>query len=506
MLRTESSGPPWTSAAVNAVVTEPLSGDAGELAALRHRPDLLDVRADLVGDPATAGLRERFGCRWAYCLRSRDHGGEFDGSTEERHARLLAAAEHYDVVDLEADHDLVPAVLNRIPVPQRRISWHGITADHTALHARFDRMATVGAGLYLLTTDVSRAEQAMAPLRFLHDIGRPDVTAFATGSAGFWSRLLAPRLGAPVVFGSVCDGSADVPTVDRLVADYGFPHLPPLHAVYGIIGRSVLTSVSPRVHNTGYRALGIPALYVPFQVEDFASFWSDVADSGLSGIGLPLKAATVVSPHKEAALTTADTTSRAARRSGAANSLVRRGDSWCADTSNSPAVSKALADFAVPVSGRKAAVIGCGGAGRAAALALAACGAEPVLVNRDPDRGRAVAEALGFDFTPLDAFGADRYSLLVHATPVTDHVPFRFEPPEDAVVVDMVYTSAETAVVTAARERGLTVVDGWDVLLADAGCQFTFMTGQRLPTEQTRALLRAARRGRPDQTAPAPRT
>ncbi|WP_344859704.1 type I 3-dehydroquinate dehydratase [Amycolatopsis ultiminotia] len=491
----------WDSAAITAVVTGPLPHGRAELDALRHEVDLVEVRADLAGAVDPAWLRDRFDGRLVYCLRSRDQGGEFDGSAEARHTRLLAAAEHYDVVDLEAEHDLVPELLNRIPARQRRISWHGSAAEHGVLHERFDRMAATDAGLYLLTVDVSRAEQALAPLRFLHAAGRSDVTAFGTGAAGFWSRLLAPRLGAPVVFGGLADNSIALPTVEQLVGDYGFPQLRPLHTVYGIIGRSVLKSVSPRVHNTGYRTLDIPALYLPFQVEDFGSFWSEVAESGLAELGFPLRAATVVSPHKEAALASARTTSPAARRSGSANSLVQREKSWCADTSNSPAISRALDRFEVAVSGRKAAVIGCGGAGRAAALALADCGADPVLVNRDPRRGRAVAEKLGFGFTPLESFRADGYSVLVHATPVTDRVPFRpFELPDDAVVVDMVYTSEETAVVTAARDRGLAVVDGWDVLLADAGCQFHFMTGRHIPTEQTRALLHAARIARRERS------
>lgn len=139
-------------------------------------------------------------------------------------------------------------------------------------------------------------------------------------------------------------------------------------------------------------------------------------------------------------------------------------------------------------------MIGCGGAGRAAALALAGCGAEPVLVNRDRRRGRSVAEMLGLEFVPLDEFRADGYSLLVHATPMTDRAPFLpSELPDDAVVVDMVYAPADTAVSSEARERGLAVVDGWDVLLADAGCQFHLMTGRHIPTEQTRALLQAGR-------------
>lgn len=493
-MRSGLTGMECGSAAVNAVLADPRSCSVLERDPARNRAELLEVRADLLGEVDPARLRRLGDWRLVYCLRSRDQGGRFEGSPEVRRARLLAAAEHYDVVDLEVDRDLVPDLLARIPAHRRRISWHGTAAGHGALHERFDRMAAVGAALYLLTTAAFRAEQALAPLRFLHDLGRSDVTAFGTGAAGVWSRVLAPWLGAPVVFGRVGDDDPEVPGVDQLVTDYGFPRLRPLSAVYGIVGRSVLASASPRVHNAGYRALGIPALYLPFQVGDFETFWDDVAETGLAALGLPLQAATVVAPHKEAALATAGTAGPAARGSGAANSLVRQGSCWRADTSNSPAISRALARSDVPVSGRKAAVIGCGGAGRAAVLALAGSGADPVLVNRDHRRGRAVAEMLGVGFTPLDEFHADGYSLLVHATPVRDRVPFRpAELPDDATVVDMVYGPAETAVARGARERGLTVIDGWDVLLADAGCQFQFMTGQHIPTEQTRALLQAGR-------------
>ncbi len=492
-MRSSRQGMECGNAAVAAVLTDPQSCNL-ERDAARNPAELLEVRADLFGEVDPSRLRRRVNGRLVYCLRSRDQGGRFEGSPEVRRARLLAAAEHYDVVDLEADHDLVPDLLARIPAHRRRISWHGTAAGQGVFHERFDRMAAVRAALYLLTTAVSRAEQAMAPLRFLRDLGRSDVTAFGTGAAGVWSRVLAPWLGAPIVFGRVDGDDPEVPTVEALVTDYGFPHLPPLSAVYGIVGRSVLASASPRVHNAGYRALGIPALYLPFQVADFGTFWDEVAGTGLTALGLPLRAATVVSPHKEAALATAGTAGPAARGSGAANSLVRRGSCWHADTSNSPAITGALAGVDIAVAGRRAAVIGCGGAGRAAALALAGSGADLVLVGRDRRRGRAVAEMLGVGFTPLDEFRVEGCSLLVHATPVRDRVPFEAaELPDDAAVVDMAYGPTETAVAGAARERGLTVVDGWDVLLADAACQFRFMTGRHIPTEQTRALLQAGR-------------
>lgn len=487
-------------AAINAVLTGQLPFGGEEFSDLRGDADLVEVRADLLGEVDTARLRDQFGGRLVHCLRSADRGGAFDGSPAQRRARLLAAAEHYDIVDLEAGRDLVPELLERLPARRRRISWHGTAADQDVLREQFARMTAAGAALYLLTTVTARAEHALVPLRFLRDLGRSDVTAFGTGVSGLWSRLLAPHLGAPVVFGGVGDGEADLPTVQQLVTDYGFPRMRELNTVCGIVGRSVLRSVSPRVHNAGYRALDIPALYLPFQVKDFDSFWGEVAESGLAELGLPMSAATVVAPHKESALAAAATASRAARSSGSANSLVRHGNSWHADTSNSPAISRALAREQVPVVGRKAAVIGCGGAGRAAALALAECGADPVLVNRDPSRGRAVAGELGLGFIPLDDFHANGYSLLVHATPMTDRAPFHpAELPDDAVVVDMVYAPEETAVSIGARGRGLAVIDGWDVLLADAGCQFRFMTDHEIPAEQTRALLRAARISRRSQ-------
>src|SRR3989442_11344602 len=100
----------------------------------------------------------------------------------------------------------------------------------------------------------------MAPLHLLSMRGRTDVTAFATGELGACSRLLAPWLGAPVVFGGLGQsGAHGLLTIERLLNDYPFPALPALDNVFGIVGARVGESHSPRLHNAGYRALGLPA-------------------------------------------------------------------------------------------------------------------------------------------------------------------------------------------------------------------------------------------------------
>ncbi len=502
---------------VVATLATPPSAAASALAALPRSVHCLEVRADITGDLDPGWLRARFGGELLYTLRSRRQGGRFYGSPAERHRRLLQAAERYDLVDLEADGDLEPGLLQRVPWRRRVVSWHGGPAGAGELRWRFERMATAArARLYRLVPAAAAVEQALAPLGLLRELGRRDVTAFAAGPAATWSRLLAPYLGAPLVFGLAAPGGGTDPSdngtagpgdgadasgalsVEDLAGDYGLPGGPRPSELYGIVGspRSVGRSLSPRLHNAGYRALGLPGLFLPFPVEDFPRFWRRVVEQGLPALGLPLRGLTVTAPHKETALAAAGAASPLARRAGAANLLLRRdGDGpgatggWWAATTDAVGAVGALATTGVAIPGRKAAVIGCGGAGRAAAAGLRRAGAKVTLVNRNPERGRYAARLLGLDFLPLAEFSPEAFSLVVHATPLTEP-PFRVGSlGRRAVVLDLVYGAAPTLLAAAARASGRTVVDGWEVLLVEVRRQFRLMTGRRLPRRLARALL-----------------
>ena len=481
-------------AALVAALTVPPSADGREIRALPPAVRCLEVRADRVGDLDPDWLRGHFSGDLLYTLRSAAEGGGCAGAPEHRQARLLTAAGRYDLVDLEGVRDLSPEVLARLPAARRLISWHGAAANGE-LRQRFAQLAGTPARLYRLGARAGSVAEALAPLALLPALARSDVTAYATGPAGSWSRLLAPMLAAPVVFAGVGDGidGDGAFGAAQLIGDFGFPTLPRARRLFGIVGRSVGRSLSPRLHNDAYRRLDLRALYLPFQVESFAPFL-EAAAAGLEALGMPLCGLTVTAPYKESALGAAGSATPLARRAGAANTMLRQGGSWRADTADALGVVAALGAHRVALAGCETAVVGCGGAGRAAAAGLQQAGACVTLVNRGQERGELAARLLGLPFVPLAAFTPGRYSLVVNATPCTgagEDWPFRpGELGAGTVLVDLPYAAAEpTPLVAATAARGHTAIDGREVLLVEAQRQFQLMTGRRMAGAPARALL-----------------
>ena len=218
------------------------------------------------------------------------------------------------------------------------------------------------------------------------------------------------------------------PTIKKLIDDYGLPGLRPVKEIFAIIGNPVFHSLSPRLHNASYRAMNYPALFVPLHVESFDEFWREfVLSRALDSLGLPINGMTVASPHKEAALLTAKEVSSMARQAESANILVRNNGWWNADTTDPEVVNMVSRDPRVQVKDKRAAVIGCGGAGRAIAAALVQAGAGVTLINRGAERGNHAAGLLGLPYLPLLNFDVEGYDIVVNATPVgrdSDEVPF----------------------------------------------------------------------------------
>lgn len=489
-----------TAASLIATLTTPLTA---ELAAGLGGVEWLEVRADVLGDVDPEPLRGRFPGNLLYTLRSRAEGGAFDGSPERRKRRLLEAAARYDRVDLEGARDLTPELLTAIPPARRLISWHGPASDADGLAACFGRLAAAEAALYKLVPWAVRPGEALAPLQLLHDLKRHDVAAFAGGDAGTWTRLVAPRLGAPLVFGAASDapGAPGQPSIRKLREDFGLPALPPVEVLFGVVGNPVAHSLSPRLHNGAYRELGIPALYLPFQTDSFGDFWLEVVEEGvLESLGLPIRGLSITAPFKAAALAVAGAESPLAGLVGGANTLVLREGVWEAESTDPEGVVEPLRHRGLDLAGRRAAVVGAGGAGRAAAAGLAHAGARVTLFNRGVERAESAGADLGLPWLPLAALVPADFDLLVNATPLgraeraaNEPLPFAVAALRPgAVVIDLVYRREEegpTPLLAAAAARGAVTVDGREVLLGQARGQFRRMTGRELPQELARRLL-----------------
>ena len=473
--------------AVVATLTTPPPPALREIEALPSGVSWLQLRADLAGDVSVNRLRCHFGGRLLYTLRSSRQAGNFQGPRRQRHARLLSAAQEFDLVELESD-DLSPDLLEAIPPQRRLISWRGAHCDVLTLGSIFERLAAIPAQSYCLTTTSTKASDGLEPLLLLKRLGRKDVTAFCEGAPGTWSRLLAPYFGSPFLFGQIGQtaNQSGALQVHQLTEDYGFPAIRPIRELYGIVGNPIFQSASPRLHNAGYRRLNYPAMFVPFEVERFEEFWRQmVEDQTLASLGVPIQGLTIVSPHKEAALSVAGRSSSTVSQAASANIFVRKSGIWEADTTDPESVARLPGS---PKTARrlKAAVVGCGGAGRAVAAALQRLGADVTLVNRGKERGDRAVKLLGLPFVLLSDFAPRDFSLLVNATPVgreDDVLPFSLDwVNRDTVVVDLAYGQHPTPLVSEALARGGTVVDGHDVLLTQVRKQFRMMVGRALPS------------------------
>jgi shikimate dehydrogenase len=258
-------------------------------------------------------------------------------------------------------------------------------------------------------------------------------------------------------------------------------------------------SLGAAMHNAGYRALGLPWVYVPFAVErDLAGALGGMRALGIRGFGISM-------PHKQAVLAHCDELSPLARDIGAVNTVVNDGGRLTGHNTDCVGAVRALREALEP-RGARCLVIGAGGAGRAVAHGLRDAGARVTIANRDVGKARALAEELGADWVELGALsagGADaewaaEIDALVNATSVGMNVeglsgaPIELPARAPAVVMDIVYKPVETELVRAARARGLRVIPGSRMLLHQAARQFELYTERDAPLEAMEAALTAA--------------
>jgi shikimate dehydrogenase len=203
--------------------------------------------------------------------------------------------------------------------------------------------------------------------------------------------------------------------------------------------------------------------------------------------------ANVTVPHKSAALSLADELSETAREIGAANTLVFADGEIRAENTDAEGFLRSLPGSP---DGKRALVLGAGGAARAVVWALLREGAAVEVWNRTELRSRHLCEELGGQAVAAPEQGA--YALIVNTTAVGlgGEDPFA-ELPLDAAgfaasqtVVDMVYGGEPTALLRAADAAGATTVDGIEILVQQGGLSLETWTTRPAPLETMRAAAR----------------
>jgi shikimate dehydrogenase len=275
-----------------------------------------------------------------------------------------------------------------------------------------------------------------------------------------------------------------------------------LTSVAGVVGgpRQVARSLSPAIHNAGYRALGLDWVYVGFPVAaqgaDAVAVLRGLGGSGVAGFNVTM-------PHKLAAVEAVDRQARQAAVVGAVNAVeVTGGELVGWNTDGEGLASFLVRETDTDLDGCSVVVIGAGGSARSVVSGLVLAGAGRVTVlARDPERAAALAplaaeapfQALPLSSAGVAVAGAD---VIVNATPVGQEGEAPLIPVDairpGAVVVDLVYHPLETPLVQAASRAGAKAYGGLGMLVHQAALAFEIFTGRSAPLEAMWAGAREA--------------
>ncbi len=256
----------------------------------------------------------------------------------------------------------------------------------------------------------------------------------------------------------------------------------PNTALCGIVLHPAGHTRSPAMHNAAFRALGIDAVYLAFDVAPAA-----LAAAIAGARALRVRQLAVSVPHKEAVIAHLDEIDPIARRIGAVNTVTWRDGALVGANTDWIGVVRAL-ERATALAGRRAVVLGAGGAARAAVYGLLVRGARVTVLNRTAARARELAAALGAAGAgSLEDLAGEPCDVIVNATSVglrEDVSPVPASAiPSGAVVLDAVYDRERTRLLRDAEARGARVVGGKWWLVEQAAEQLRLWTGREAPRE-----------------------
>ncbi len=435
----------------------------------------------------------------ATCRRS-PNGGHFAGTLEDQLTVLTAAANAgFPIVDLEIES---AEQMSATQLADLRATNVALLISYHDFHATgdLDRVAARIARLEPEFAKIVPTAQSLADnlrlFRLLDRSGQSrSLIGVAMGEHGLISRVLGPRFGSAFTFASTADGEATAPgqiTARTLLDLYRLDQIDEHTKIYGVAGSHVRSSLSPLMHNTAFRCRNVNAVYLPLQVESVADLLTLVHE-------LPLDGLSVTMPYKQQIMPHLDTTDALSRRVGAVNTVLRTSDGGLHGSNTDVAGVTDPLERRLSLENARVLLLGAGGAARAAAFGLIDKGATVAILNRTPQAAQELAQETGATVLLREDLPREHFDVLVNATPLgmtgfSDAPPLHAEELRADLVFDLVYNPLETPLLQLAREKGLAVINGLEMFVAQGARQFETWIGNTAPQDEMRDAVEHALR------------
>jgi 3-dehydroquinate dehydratase/shikimate dehydrogenase len=457
--------------------------DALQIAAERAKgwSDIIELRLDCLDQPHDISLTV-FPRPLILTFRPSEQGGQRDLTRAERLAFWNSQTPHDNVWwDIEADlvRDLSPDWSRVI------VSHHDFAGIPSDLVQIYDRLAQTPAQVLKIAVQANDIVDCLPIFRLLDRARRDgkEIIAIAMGNAGIATRILGPSRGSFLTYGALDDGSATAPgqvNAQKLRSLYRLDEIDDETMICGLVGNPVMHSISPHIHNAAFAAQDVNGVYLPLEVRDVKSFFKRMVHPVTRELNWNLRGLSITAPHKQTVMECLDWISPEAKEIGAVNTVVVAGDRLLGYNTDAAGLIQPLRDVTGSLTKKKAAIIGAGGAARAAVWALQRAGAKVTIFARDVDKAR---ESHDVHCEPLSGASFAGFELVINATPLGSgaHIDRSPATPEQLsgaeCIYDLVYNPLETRLLREARAAGCKTLGGLEMLVAQAKLQFELWTG-----------------------------
>jgi len=438
--------------------------------------------------------------------RRKPFGGSFNGSlTEEMEALEKAAQAGCQIVDLavESAEEARPAQLEKFRDELRQagaallVSFHDFSRTHELDLAAKRIEAFAPEFVKVVSTAQSLADN-LAVLKLIEERSLSDrVVGIAMGEEGIVSRVLGMRAGGTFTFASLDGGEETAPgqVSARTLRDlYRVEQLDQATRIYGVAGNPIAHSLSPLMQNTAFRREGVNAVMLPLKTLALADLLTLLRE-------LPLSGAAITMPLKEDVLPHLANMDPLTARIGACNTLRVGSDGKIVGFNTDAAGVVRPLEKRLKLKGARIAVLGAGGAARAAVFALVDQGAEVLIVNRTHETAVALAKDAKAHSLTHEQFARGRFDALINTTPCgmagsKQEIPIADNELNAGLVFDMVYNPLETPLLKLAKERGIPVISGVEMFVQQGARQFEIWTGKPAPEAEMQRVVELALRKR----------
>ena len=451
--------------------------------------DLIELRVDYISNIDKNKLKKLLESKKKKAIvtcRPKSLCGNFEGSEEARINLLKKAVEfNADFIDIEieAGKEKILELIKNKKNSKVIVSHHNSseTSPLAELQKKYEEIKKLSPDLIKIVANANSINDNFTIFDLLK--GKKCLISFCMGIRGQISRILAPKYGSMLTFASLSEGKESASgqiSIDEMKNVYNISMINEDTNVLGVIGEFAENSMSKYMHNPSFNAKKLNFAYISFKVKG-----NELGDFINNFKKFNFKGASVTVPHKVAIINYIDSIDETAKQIGAVNTIVNDKNKLAGYNTDYYGAAEALKEK-TSLKGKRALVIGAGGASRAIIYALKKEKSHITIINRTNENAKELAGEFDVQYGKFENKKQliKENEIIINATSVgmkpnvNESIINENELTEGKVLMDIVYEPSETKLIKIARKKKCIAITGGRMLFYQATGQYKLWARQ----------------------------